>query len=253
MFAWSAARAAVSPGGLRRWARRLAAVLLAGAAAVACGGVGYAVGWPVAPVPGVSAHLPSGWGVRPPPGLPGFGRFTARHVWPSGLPGIRRPLRCPHGLGRALPALGPRSCERSVRAAACAPLRSVDVSGSIATVRTADNAPVLRRLTAMASRSCGAPAPRLPAPPLPEPPTPRPPQPPTEQPGPPHTPPRLSVPPALSVKSAAPRPVAWPRHAPDAEVAAPAGLPTATALFLVLLPAVVAGVAAGARSVSRGR
>jgi hypothetical protein len=249
MFAWGAVRGVVPPGRLRRRARRLAAVLLAGVLVVAGGGVGCAVDWPGAPVPGVSAAVPSGSGVRPPPGLPGFGRFTARHFWPSGLPGIRRPLRCPHGMGRALPAVGPRSCEGSVRAAACAPLRSVDVSGSLATVRTADNAPVLRRLTGMASRSCGVPAPRLPAPPLPEPPTPRPPRPPS----PPHTPPRVSASPAPSVKSAVPRPVVWPRHAPDGEVAAPAGLPTATALFLVLLPAVVAGVAAGARSVSRGR
>ncbi|WP_269854766.1 hypothetical protein [Streptomyces sp. RPT161] len=248
MFAWGAG----PPGRFRwGWLRHLAAVLLGGALVLVCGGVGCAMGWPGPAVPGARGAVPSGWGVRPPPGLPGFGRFTARHFWPSGLPGMRRPLRCPHGLGLVLPEMGPRSCEASVRAAACAPLRSVDVSGSVATVRTAGNAPVLRRLTGMANRSCGVPAPPLPAPPQPNPPAPRP----QAAPSPPAVPapPRASAPPSPVVRAAVPRPVAWLRHVPDGQVAAPAGLSTVGALFLVLLPAVVAGVAAGARSGSRGR
>ncbi len=248
MFAWEAG----SPGWLRWWSvRRVAVVLLGGALVLACGGVGYAVGWPAAPLPRARDSVPSGWGVRPPPGLPGFGRFTTWRLRPSGLPGIRRPLRCPHGLGLALPAQGPRSCEASVRAAACAPLRSVDVSGSVATVRTSGNASVLRRLTGTADRSCGVPAPRPPAPPRPAPPAQRPPDLPAAPP--PPAPPRASTPPSPTIKRAVPRPVAWLRRAPQGQAAAPAGLSTVSALFLVLLPAVVAGVAAGARSVSRGR
>ncbi|MGW7001463.1 hypothetical protein ACWGCW_01200 [Streptomyces sp. NPDC054933] len=260
---------------IRRWGvgRLVAAavgLLLGGALVLAGGGVGYAMSWPGAPGSGTGGAAVSGWGVGPPPvpGLPGLGRSAFRHSWPSAEPGIRRPLRCPHGLGRAmaLPALAPRACESSVRAAACAPLRSVDVSGSIATVRNADSAPVLRRLTGMANRSCGLPEPRTPVAPRPEPPAPRPPTPVAPRPEPPAprpsdqlSPPPVSAPPpgiaaaSPSPTGVVPRPVLFPRRAPRAAVTAPAGLSTAGALFLVLLPAVVAGVAAGARSASRAR
>ncbi|MDF2254793.1 hypothetical protein [Streptantibioticus ferralitis] len=280
MFAWDemGRRGAMTGGGVRwvapcsphRWGvGRLVAVavglLLGGALVVAGGGVGYAMSWPGAPGSGTGGAAMSGWGVRPPPvpGLPGFGRSAFRHSWSPTAPGLGRPLRCPHGLGRAmaLPALGPRACESSVRAAACGPLRSVDVSGSIATVRNSDSAPVLRRLTGMADRSCGVPEQRMPDPPSQDQPRQDPPRrdPPAAQPSNPPSPPPVSGPPpgiahaAPSPRVVVPHPVVFPRRAPRAAVAAPAGLSTAGALFLVLLPAVVAGVAAGARSASRAR
>ncbi|MEU6174142.1 hypothetical protein ABZ832_19740 [Streptantibioticus parmotrematis] len=184
-----------------------------------------------------------------------------------GLAAVRAAVRCPHGIGFAVAVHGgPLGCEIAVRRVACAPLLAVDVGGAEAVVRTRGDATELRRLTGLADRDCRRPAPPVrPAPrptPRPRPVAPPRPAPRTPPPSPAPTPaprlvalpvPKPAVPPTPTPTPTPTVPTAYLRMTPQAQSPARGGMGTPAALFLVLLPAAVAAVAAGARAMSRSR
>jgi hypothetical protein len=213
------------------------------------------------PRPGTPAVAP---GTRPAPsGTPR--PESPRQPLGHRVPAIGITVRCPFGLLRLplLPDLSPRVCEIVVRRAACAPLLVIDVWGSELAVPDPAERVRLRRLTGMAARRCRPrPAPTPTPTPTPAP-TPTPTPAPTPSPSPrPSAHPVAAVPPTPppAPPKAAPAPKPHPRPrpveerlAPHPAQRAPAGLSTAGTLFLILLPAAVAAVAAGARVLSRSR
>ena len=172
---------------------------------------------------------------------------------------------CPFGPVRAVfrPGAVPGGCEILVRTAACRPL----LVGDAWDVRVVLGAVREHRdrfeLTGMAARRCRpavAPPPPKPSAPRPTPapaPTARP------EPAPRPTPPVVRpagapAAPAPPRTTPPPRPTPTPtplvrRMTPRAAPRRPAGISTAGAVFLVLLPAAAAAVVAGARALSRSR
>ncbi|WP_158288251.1 hypothetical protein [Streptomyces sp. ICBB 8177] len=196
----------------------------------------------------------------------GMPRGDARFRLP-GLAAARAAVRCPHGIGFAVAVHGgPLGCEVAVRRVACAPLLVVDVGGAEAVVRTRGDASELRRLTGLADHDCRRPVPPAPrptprprpvAPPRPAPPRPAPHMPPPS-PAPTPAPRLVALPVPKPAAPPTPRPTptartAYLRMTPQAQSPAGGGMSTPAALFLVLLPAAVAAVAAGARAMSRSR
>lgn len=185
--------------------------------------------------------------------------LRTRHPRPPGWGdgrglGIGIAVHCSFGLVRVLvlPGLGPDVCEIVVRRAACAPLLVIDVLGTEVIIRDPADLAELRRLTGLAGRRCHPKPPPTPTP-TPTPsirPTPSPAPLPVARPQPVVSPPPPSVAPPPKARPR-PRPVRdfIPPAAPHAAV----GLSTADTLFLILLPAVVAAIAAGARVLSRSR